>query len=77
MAILARALKWTAYSTAIGAWTMTPLLGFFVGDKHPSVAATALQMLIAVLLMLAALTVTTIDRGRRRRAPARTTETRP
>ncbi|GGN39645.1 putative membrane protein [Actinoplanes campanulatus] len=60
-----RAFTWTAYSAAIGAVTLTPLMGFVVGDRKPSASATALQMLIAVLLMLVSLTLTIIDRRRR------------
>lgn len=66
MAKLASAFRWWSYATAIGAVTLTPLLGFVVGDKRPSATATALQMLIAVMLMLAALAVTVVDRQRRR-----------
>lgn len=76
MPTLASALKWWAYATAIGAVTLTPLLGFAVGDKRPSVVATALQMFIAVVLMLAALAVTVVDRQRRRIARATEIERR-
>jgi uncharacterized membrane protein len=63
---LTRALMWSAWATAIGAFTMTPLMGFVVGDKKPSLAATALQMVIAVLLMLCALGTSVADRQVRR-----------
>lgn len=70
MTTLARALRRAAFVTAISAFTITPLMGFFVGDKRPSAAATALQMFLAVLLMSAALVVTVIDRARRRKRQA-------
>jgi hypothetical protein len=65
-----RALMWSAWATVIGAFTMTPLMGFVVGDKQPSLAATALQMVIAVMLMTAALASSIVDSQlhRRRRA---------
>lgn len=70
MAAIVWALKWFAYATALGSVTLTPLVGFLVGDRHPSMAATALQMFIAVCLMAASLAVTVIDRAWRRRARA-------
>lgn len=60
-----RTATWLAYTAAIGAFTVTPLMGFVVADKQPSLAATALQMLIAVLLMLIALGLTIVDQRRR------------
>lgn len=71
MAILARALKTIALWNAIDSVTTTPLLGFVVGDKRPSVTAAALHMLLAVLLMAAALAVTMADGARHRRARVR------
>lgn len=65
-----RMLQHLAYTTAIGAVTVTPLLGFVVGDKRPSAAASALQMLLAVVLMLATLMATIIVRYRQRGARA-------
>jgi hypothetical protein len=63
-----RVCTWTGYSTAIGSVTLTPLLGFVVGDKRPSAVATALQLLFAVLWMLVAVALTIIDKRRRRLA---------
>lgn len=72
---LARALEFWSYATAIGAFTLTSLAGFLVGDKRPSAEATALQMLGAVLLMAASVALTFADWRRRRRASTR--EARP
>lgn len=66
-----RAFTFAAWITAVGSVTMTPLMGFFVGDGRPSVAATALHMLFAVPLMSAALALTVIDRRRRASAVRR------
>lgn len=66
MAKLASALRWWSYASAIGAVTLTPLAGFVVGDKRPSAVASAFQMLIAVVLMLASLAASIVDRQRRR-----------
>jgi hypothetical protein len=60
-----RAFKHMGYTTAIAAFTITPLMGFVVGDRRPSVAATALQMFIAVALLSAALVLTLVDEHRR------------
>jgi hypothetical protein len=57
-----RACTWTAYTTAIGAVTLTPLMGFVVGDKRPSLVATALQMFVAGLFAVAALVLAAIER---------------
>lgn len=65
-----RILKVSAYLAAAWSVTLTPLMGFFVGDKRPSVAATAVQMLTAVLLMAASLALTVIDRARSRKKRA-------
>lgn len=61
----ARVLRRMSWTTAIAAVTLTPLMGFVVGDKRPSAAASALHMLIAVLLMLASLALTFIEQYRR------------
>lgn len=70
MATWIRALKWTALATAINAWTLTPLMGFFVGDKRPSAAATALMMMLSAVQMSAAVMLAAVDRYRRRSARA-------
>lgn len=69
MPIWIRVLKSTAYATAIGSVTITPLLGFVVGDKRPSAAATALQMLIAVLMLTGVLVAMHIRAHRTPRGP--------
>jgi hypothetical protein len=63
-----RYLKILAVVTAVNAFTLTPLMGFVVGDKRPDVVATALMMLTAVALMAASVVAQLISRARRRAA---------
>ena len=64
---LTHVLTWLATTNAVSAWTLTPLTGFLVGDKQPSIAATALHMLIAVVFALAALLAAVAHRFIQRR----------
>lgn len=61
---ISKILKAVALSLIVGAFTTTPLAGFLVGDHRPSVAATALTLLLAVVLMLFAVIAQLVERRR-------------
>ena len=67
---IAATLQLSAYVTAVNAVTLVPLLGLFVGDRRPSVAAAAMVLTVACLLMVAAIVVHRLNTRRERKLTA-------